>query len=84
MFLVRRGPDVFAYRNDCPHTHSPLNWMADRFLDPSRMLVQCATHGARFRIEDGFCVSGPCAGKSLTPVAVRIENGAVLIARETP
>ena len=82
MFVVRRGDEVFGYLNVCPHTGAPLNWMARKFLDPSRTLIQCATHGARFRIEDGVCISGPCNGKSLTAVPVRIEDGNVVIAGE--
>ena len=30
MFVVRQGERAFGYVNDCPHTHSPLNWLADR------------------------------------------------------
>lgn len=80
MFVVRRGGEVFAYVNDCPHTHSPLNWMGDRFLDVTRTRIQCATHGAQFRIEDGACVSGPCPGAFLKAVPVRIDEGAVVVA----
>ena len=79
MFVIRRGSQAFGYVNDCPHARSPLNWLPDKFLDPSRTLIQCATHGARFRIEDGFCVGGPCPGKSLLAVPVRVEGGAVVV-----
>ncbi|MEE8263379.1 MAG: Rieske (2Fe-2S) protein, partial [Gammaproteobacteria bacterium] len=41
-------------------------WVPDQFLDETGNLLQCATHGALFRIEDGFCVAGPCTGASLT------------------
>ena len=34
-FVVRQGEQVFAYRNNCPHTGAPLDWMPDRFLDSS-------------------------------------------------
>ena len=80
MFVVKRASAVFAYVNDCPHTRSPLNWMGDRFLDHTRTLIQCATHGARFRMEDGLCVSGPCPGAYLKAVPVRVEDGAVVVA----
>jgi nitrite reductase/ring-hydroxylating ferredoxin subunit len=45
-------------------------------LDKSRIL--CATHGAEFRIEDGYCVLGPCTGQSLEPVAVKLRDGNVV------
>ena len=75
IFLVRRGDAVYGYRNQCPHTGGPLDWVPDQFLDLDKRYIQCATHDARFRIEDGYCVMGPCAGQALQPVAVRVESG---------
>ncbi|NQV20872.1 MAG: Rieske 2Fe-2S domain-containing protein [Rhodospirillales bacterium] len=79
IFLLRQGARVVAYLNACPHVLSPLNWVPDRFLDPTRTLIQCATHGAQFRIADGYCVAGPCAGKTLTAVPVEVVNGEVRV-----
>jgi len=84
LFVVRKGEKVFGYRNNCPHTHSPLNWTEGKFLDPSRTLIQCSTHGAQFRIEDGLCVSGPCSGDSLTPVSVKIDKDMLFVGEEKP
>lgn len=69
VFLIRRGDAVFAYANSCPHRGTPLDWLPDRFLDRDGKHILCATHGALFRIEDGFCLSGPCAGAHLRAVA---------------
>lgn len=80
MFVVRRGDRVFGYVNVCPHARTPLDWTPDRFLTRDRENLLCATHGARFRIEDGFCVAGPCPGASLTPVPVAVEDGNVVVA----
>lgn len=71
IFLLRHGAAVRAYANSCPHRGTPLDWQPDRFLDASGRFILCATHGALFRIEDGFCLSGPCAGAHLTVVAIR-------------
>lgn len=79
IFLVRRGEAVFAYRNSCPHTGSPLDWLPDQFLNLDRTLIQCATHMALFRIEDGYCLAGPCAGQALMPVEMRLEDGWVAV-----
>ena len=78
-FIVRHAGRVVAYRNTCPHVGSSLDWIPGRFLDIDRRLILCATHGALFRIEDGACVSGPCAGKALKPVAIRVEDGAIYL-----
>ncbi|MDV3238761.1 MAG: Rieske (2Fe-2S) protein [Gammaproteobacteria bacterium] len=82
IFIVRRGAQVFAYVNHCPHTGSPLDWLPDQFLSLDRRLIQCAMHAALFRIEDGRCVAGPCAGRALTPVSVTVEGGWILVRGE--
>jgi nitrite reductase/ring-hydroxylating ferredoxin subunit len=71
LFLLRRGERVWAYANSCPHRGTPLDWVPDRFIDMGGRHVLCATHGALFRFEDGYCVSGPCLGSSLPSVAIR-------------
>ncbi len=75
IFVMRKGVTVWGYENRCPHAGIPLDWQPDKFLDPSKTLIQCATHGALFGIEDGLCVAGPCKGKALTKIDVHIETG---------
>lgn len=78
-FVVRKGDEVFAYVNRCPHVGHPLNWQPDRFLTHDNALILCGSHGALFEIDTGNCVAGPCAGQGLQRIAVRIENGSVLL-----
>lgn len=66
LLAVRRGGQVFVYKNRCPHRGVPLEWEPHQFLDPSASLLRCASHGALFLIENGECVAGPCEGQSLT------------------
>lgn len=73
--VIRRGHEVFVYVNACPHTGMPLDFKPGRFLTADGALIQCSTHGAKFRIKDGFCVSGPCQGDSLKPVKTEIRDG---------
>jgi nitrite reductase/ring-hydroxylating ferredoxin subunit len=68
VFAVRRGETVHAYLNRCPHRGTPLDWRPDDFLDREGRNIVCATHGAIFRVEDGVCIAGPCAGDQLTPL----------------
>jgi nitrite reductase/ring-hydroxylating ferredoxin subunit len=82
LFLVRRGESGFAYLNQCPHTGINLEWLPDQFLDTSGGLIQCATHGALFRIEDGYCLRGPCAGESLKPLRLEQEGGELVLVLE--
>ena len=79
VFVVRRGKRVFCYLNSCPHTGSPLDWMPDQFLSLDKRHVQCATHAALFRIEDGLCIAGPCSGDALVPVPVVVEGDRVML-----
>lgn len=77
LLLAYRDGAVHAYRNVCPHVGTPLNWLPDQFLDSEERYLQCATHGALFRIEDGYCEYGPCAGESLQVEAVCVRDGAI-------
>lgn len=78
--VVRQGGQAFVYINSCPHIGTPLDFAPGRFLNPDKSMILCSTHGALFRIEDGLCVSGPCAEQSLSAVAIDIRDGAIYLA----
>lgn len=77
-FIVRQGAAVFAYQNSCPHSGVNLEWLPDQFLDSSSQYIQCSVHGAMFRIEDGWCVRGPCAGDALMAIPVYLQGDKVV------
>jgi len=79
LLAVRRNGQVHAYVNRCPHRGIPLEWQKDRFLDDSGSLIQCATHGALFLIENGECVAGPCAGQTLQMLVCREDADGIWI-----
>jgi nitrite reductase/ring-hydroxylating ferredoxin subunit len=79
LFVVYKDDKVYAYRNQCPHTGVNLNWQNDQFLDYANHYIQCSTHGALFRVNDGFCIRGPCAGNSLSPIPVTIKNDQLFV-----
>ncbi len=78
-FLVRHQGQFFAYRNSCPHTGAPLDWVDHQFLDADGTLIQCAMHDARFLIDSGECVSGPCPGESLGKLKIVVENDKIYL-----
>ena len=78
-FLVRKGDRVRGYLNRCPHARHPLNLKPNAFLTPDHSLIVCSSHGALFDMDSGYCVDGPCAGQSLTPIAVEVVAGHVLL-----
>jgi nitrite reductase/ring-hydroxylating ferredoxin subunit len=73
IFVIREGRALYAYENACPHIGTPLDWTPDRFLDAAGENILCATHGALFRIEDGYCTAGPCAGDRLSAFEVILD-----------
>lgn len=82
LFAVKRAGCIHVYVNACPHIGLPLEPLPDRFLDTRRQTIICSVHGARFRIEDGVCIAGPCVGQALEAVPVRIVDGEVLVPAE--
>lgn len=79
-FIVRKDGRLYGYLNRCPHVGAPLNLMPDRFWDAEGRFLNCTMHGALFRPDDGLCVAGPCAGKSLRRLPVLVApSGAVLL-----
>ena len=78
-FVVKRDGECFAYVNSCPHTGSTLDWVEHQFLDLEGALIQCAVHDARFLIDTGECILGPCPGASLEPLPIRVDNGNIYL-----
>jgi nitrite reductase/ring-hydroxylating ferredoxin subunit len=85
-FVVRRGAVVRAYLNRCPHAGHPLNLRPHEFLAPSMPspMILCRSHGAAFELETGQCVIGPCAGRALRGLSIRVERGYVLLEDQVP
>jgi naringenin degradation protein FdeD len=77
VFVLRHGGRLLAYVNSCPHQGTPLDLAPHRFFTTTGAHIICRTHGALFRPGDGFCVAGPCVGKSLAPAAIRVRGGIV-------
>jgi len=79
LFVVRRGDAVRGFLNRCPHAGHELNLKANEFLTRDGEMIMCRSHGARFRIEDGLCVLGPCPGAALRAFDVGIAEGYVVV-----
>lgn len=79
LFVVRKQDQVFVYLNSCPHRLIPLEWQPDQFLDYDKNFIQCASHGALFKIDDGTCIAGPCSGDSLTPIPHETRDGTIWV-----
>ena len=82
IFAVHKRGEIRVYRNSCPHLGVELNWMPDQFMDLDGELIQCATHGALFLVEDGLCVAGPCQGEFLQPVSFEIRAKGIYLVND--
>jgi nitrite reductase/ring-hydroxylating ferredoxin subunit len=80
--VVRVRSEVRGYVNHCPHVGHPLNLRPHTFLTPDASLILCSSHGALFEKLTGYCVAGPCMGRSLRPVPLKIASGIVMLADE--
>ena len=78
-FVVRFAGEVRAYENHCPHTGANLNWSDDQFFELDHKFLQCSLHGALFQPLSGECVWGPCVGKNLKSLPVKLVDSQVFI-----
>jgi nitrite reductase/ring-hydroxylating ferredoxin subunit len=78
-FVVRFKGIPYAYVNQCAHISVELDWEHGDFFTAQQDYLICSTHGAHYRPDNGFCVMGPCKGKSLKPLNVTEQNGQIII-----
>jgi nitrite reductase/ring-hydroxylating ferredoxin subunit len=75
LFIVRRGPRLYGWRDDCPHQPGTrLPWKKNAYLNAARDRIVCSAHGALFEIDTGLCTLGPCIGEHLLTVHVRLTD----------
>ncbi|HTT11373.1 MAG TPA: Rieske 2Fe-2S domain-containing protein [Burkholderiaceae bacterium] len=84
VILLRRGGQVWAYINRCPHFSLPLDFEPGEFATYDGRILMCAHHSAMFRYEDGVCIEGPCAGHRLDAVEARVAGALVRLGSEPP
>ena len=78
-FVVRFQGKPYAYVNQCAHVPIELDWNQGDFFTAQKDYLICSTHGAHYRPDNGFCVMGPCKGKSLKPIQVVEQNQEIII-----
>lgn len=76
VIVVRREGRIRAYLDSCPHYAggTPMAWKTDAYLNGEGTHLACHSHGALFDVETGECILGPCLGRSLTRVPLRISG----------
>jgi len=78
-FVLRYRGAVHGYINQCAHVPAPLDWKEGEFFDLTRTAIICATHGAQYHPETGYCELGPCKGKSLKKLNIAERDEKVFL-----
>jgi len=73
--LFRRGAEVFAIGNECPHQGGNL---CDGWVEGD--IVTCPLHGWEFDLRSGVCMTIP--GERVSHHTITIEDGAVYLEPE--
>jgi nitrite reductase/ring-hydroxylating ferredoxin subunit len=79
IIIVQTKGARHAYINSCPHQFIPLETFPNHFLTEDKKNFVCSGHGARFALDTGECVHGPCLGKSLARLAIQESDGAIYL-----
>lgn len=75
LLLLRSGQQVRAFVNRCAHFGVPLAERQDLLIFKPHQSLSCNVHYARYRWDDGLCISGDCEGESLLAIPVEIDAG---------
>src|SRR3712207_7532807 len=70
VLVVRRGAELRAFLDLCPHQWLPLTWRGRRVLSADGDRLRCSNHGAEFAVSDGRGVSraGSACGSAPGPL----------------
>ena len=79
LLLVKSRGELFLYENKCPHVLDTLDPQGGSVASADGSLIHCQRHGAEFLPDSGECVSGPCLGESLNPIAFTLSNGDIYL-----
>jgi len=79
IILIRRGEEVTAFENRCPHAGWPLDTFDGRFLTTETGSLICAAHMAVFDPKTGTCLGGPGQGRGLARLTVQSDGERWLI-----
>ncbi|WP_421907532.1 Rieske (2Fe-2S) protein [Mameliella sp.] len=79
VLVVRRGDEVRAYVNACPHQYLPLDHKGDRLISADRTILRCTNHAAGFSVTTGEGVEGLGIGKCLDMIPVVVDGHSILV-----
>lgn len=77
--VVRRNGVLRAWINRCAHLPLTLDMGTGDFFTQERTEIQCGHHGARYDLDTGLCLWGPCKGRSLEPIPMDTNDPEALV-----
>ena len=78
-FVVLFNTKYYAYRNKCQHLAVELDWENNEFFDEEEKFIVCATHGAIYEPSSGKCLMGPCVGKKLEILNLKVLKDKLIV-----
>lgn len=82
MFIYRSHDGIVGFINKCPHFNVPLNIESNALFCADGEHFQCCHHYAKFDKTSGLCVDGPCEGRSLTQIPIRVVDDNIVISAD--
>ncbi len=79
LIILRRGADLRAFVNACPHQYLPLNHKGDRLLSADGATIRCTNHSAGFDADTGEGIEGLGLGACLDLIPVSVSRGQVVV-----
>ena len=78
-FVVLFEAKYYAYRNKCQHLGVGLDWDNNEFFEEEEKFIVCATHGALYEPSSGKCIMGPCSGKNLEILNLKVLEDKLIV-----
>jgi nitrite reductase/ring-hydroxylating ferredoxin subunit len=77
--IARKNGQIRAYVNVCRHVPLSLDLGDGEVASADGRYFLCHHHGARYQVDDGVCIYGPCEGESLIPLASEVVDGELFV-----
>ena len=84
VILVRRGSQLCAYLDLCPHMFLPLTQRGRRVLSADGERLRCTNHGAEFAVADGRALGGSVTACGLTSVKIELGLDETVVVEDVP
>ncbi len=82
VLLVKHHREINAFLNRCPHAFAKLDSGYPKLVAMDDYHLLCTMHGAQFNPQTGRCVLGPCKGRYLQSLDIKVEDDLIWLLEE--